>query len=471
MSEPGAFSNCCWRLRGGEWIVAILMLLAVVAFGWVIEIRTALRREPQTDLGVFCAAADAIKNGRNPYEVTDWHGWHYHYPPFLAIVMRPLAFPAYQPQEPPGGWAEIPWGVAEPGKPGRYGLRPENRPFFFIVLIWYSLGVAGIFLSMHLAACSVEGRSWRSPPPGENAARRRWWGLRLLPLLVCAGSIGTELSRGQAGVPMLLAIACGLYFAARGRSLLSGLALSIPAAIKIFPALLLVHPLWRRQWRMLAGMAAGFLFTLVLLPVAVMGMERTVSIYRSWWEVLAKPAMGAGSDASRTQELTSMKVGDNQALIAVLHNWQHRGTEPSARPVHPGPGTRMAANACLPLLLLAWVALAGRRSAHPPLETAWLISLLVGFSLIVSPVVHQYYYLLMLPGIAAIHAWRRQHCRGMESLSVLSAIVLFGFVDALSRVPRIGPVLRDAGLPLISLFVLLAAVAWALRRHRCGLQK
>lgn len=467
MNGQAANSPRGWRLRRGEWIAAVMLLLLLAAFGWLIEFRTALRRLPQTDLGVFCAAADAIKKGDSPYAIADWHGWHYHYPPFLAIVMRPLAFPAYQQNMPQDKSVALPWGLLEPGSSARYGLREENRPFFFIVLIWYCLGVVGLFLSMHLVSCAIEGRSWRSPPPEDHAARKRWWGLRLLPLLVCIASIGNDISRGQVGPLILLAISSGLYLASRRSNLSAGLALSIPPIIKLFPPLLLVHPLWRRQWRLLAGMAAGFVLTLLVLPVAVMGMERTVSIYRSWWEVLAKPALGTGSDASRTHELTSMKVGDNQSLLAALHNWQHFGTEPAARPVHPSPGTRFVANACLPLLLVAWAALAGRRRTDSPLEMTWLLSMLVGFSLIASPVVHHYYYLLMLPGIAALHAWRREHCRGVESLTILSIILVFALVDVLSKVPRIGPVLRDGGIPLLSLVGLLCAIAWALRRQRC----
>jgi len=48
---------------------------------------------PMTDLGVFTTAAWAVRNGDNLYEVKDWHGWHYHYPPTWAILMAPLANP------------------------------------------------------------------------------------------------------------------------------------------------------------------------------------------------------------------------------------------------------------------------------------------------------------------------------------------------------------------------------------------
>src|SRR5580693_9484107 len=80
-----------WRFSRKEWIGLALGLFALLAFGANVEQRTALRRTPMTDLGVFACAAGAVRSGQNIYAVTDWHGWHYQYPPALAIVFTPLA--------------------------------------------------------------------------------------------------------------------------------------------------------------------------------------------------------------------------------------------------------------------------------------------------------------------------------------------------------------------------------------------
>ncbi len=265
-----------WFFSRCEWIGLALGLIVVLAFGANLEKRTALRRVPMTDLGVFACAASAVWNGDNLYTISDWHGWHYQYPPTLAILFRPLAHPV--PTAPPVLPAgeertelNTPWGYGVPGGHSFYGLHEQNLRFFWIVAVWYFLSVLFFFLSAHALACALEGTGLREPPPVGKAGRGRWWALRLLPLLVCAGSVGTELSRGQVDVLMLVVIALGLYLAAAGREFKSGLCFSFPATIKLFPPLLLLYPVWRRRWRMTAGMVAGLAAALVILPAVGAG--------------------------------------------------------------------------------------------------------------------------------------------------------------------------------------------------------
>ena len=44
-----------------------------------------------TDLTVYTKAGAAFFDGRDPYTVANHRGWHYLYPPLLAIVVAPLA--------------------------------------------------------------------------------------------------------------------------------------------------------------------------------------------------------------------------------------------------------------------------------------------------------------------------------------------------------------------------------------------
>src|SRR5438552_15879180 len=134
-----------WRFSRGERWGLVVAASAVLAFGALIERRTALRRVPMTDLGVFACAASAARNGDDFYAITDWHGWHYHYPPMLAILFRPLAQPVPKPQTLPEGahhGAEnTPWGYGIASGRNYYGLHAENRRFFCIVAVWYLLSV------------------------------------------------------------------------------------------------------------------------------------------------------------------------------------------------------------------------------------------------------------------------------------------------------------------------------------------
>ena len=58
-------SGCCHFTRT-EKIWLNLALVAILAFGFLLERRTALRHSPMTDLGVFCIASGSIWNGASP---------------------------------------------------------------------------------------------------------------------------------------------------------------------------------------------------------------------------------------------------------------------------------------------------------------------------------------------------------------------------------------------------------------------
>ena len=91
MSNPLATSR--WKFSRPEKSWLAIAAVVLLAFGGLMERRTALRHAPMTDLGVFCIASGAVWSGQNPYSIPDWHGWHYQYPPALAIAFLPLAEP------------------------------------------------------------------------------------------------------------------------------------------------------------------------------------------------------------------------------------------------------------------------------------------------------------------------------------------------------------------------------------------
>jgi hypothetical protein len=266
---------------------------------------------------------------------------------------------------------------------------------------------------------------------------------------------------------MLAAIALGLYLAASLREFSAGFCLSFPATVKLFPALVLLYPLWRGRWRMSAGVFAGLVFFLVLLPAAVVGPRKTVELYQTLSRVLVKPALGQGNDKSRSNELTAMNNTDNQSLLAGIHNWTHHDLPRRKRPEEASPLARRAVYAT-GLVLLGGVMWAMRlRRSDSPLDLLLSTGLLMGASLVISPVAHNYYYLLMLPLIAALvdygmptnpdGPWRRR---------VMAPVAVFMVVDFVARVPVAGEVLRDWGAPLLSLILIMATGAIVLLRPR-----
>lgn len=463
-----------WKFSRRENIWLAVGLCLLIAFGINLERRTALRRIPMTDLGVFAIASDAVWSGQNLYAVTDWHGWHYQYPPALAILFLPLAEPVPQglPVLKPGEQyteSNTPWGYELTGHSGYgqgsyyYGLKQQNRRFVGIVGAWYVLSVLFVILSAHALACALEGFGMKSPPPDGNAERRRWWKLRLLPLLVCGGSLGRDLSRGQVDVLMLVAVALGLYLAANKRDLKAGLWLSFPATVKLIPPFLLIYPFWRRQWRLAAGVVAGLVFFLIILPGVTLGSKRTAELYQVWIEVLAKPALGHGTDTSRLTELTGMTSTDNQSMLAAIHNWRYYSLPRNQRPQEAAPWERHAVY-LIGVLMLAGIGFAaGMRREDSPQELLIFAGLLVGLGFVVSPVVHNFYHLLMLPLIGALLDQGMAQKPGRATdWKLLLPVIVFVTIDLMAAMPVIGPALRDLGAPLLSLIYLMCTGAMVL---------
>src|SRR6185295_19491215 len=135
-----------------------------------------------TDAGTYFRAAWAAEAGRSLYEVTDDNGWHYHYPPFLAILLRPLADP--------------PPGVAG----GRL------LPFPISIAVWYAIGAAALLWAIHGMARAIEASS-RFALLRRPAFSRPWWALRLVPAAVALVATGHALGRGQVGTILLLCVA------------------------------------------------------------------------------------------------------------------------------------------------------------------------------------------------------------------------------------------------------------------------
>jgi hypothetical protein len=461
-----------WNFSRSECIWLAVGTCLLIAFGVNLERRTALRHAPMTDLGVFAIASEAVWSGENPYTITDWHGWHYQYPPTLAILFLPLAepLPKIPPSLAPGEKrtaANTPWGYEVAGRSGYYGLDDQNRRFFWIVAIWYLLSVLFVVFSAHALACALEGSDFKSSPPEEKTGRRRWWLLRLLPLLVCAGSLGTEFSRGQMGVLMLAAIALGIYLAVSKRDFKAGLCLAFPATVKLFPPFLLIYPFWRRQWRMAAGVAAGLVFLLTIIPGIALGPKRTVELYHVWFQVLAEPALGHGSDTSRLNELTGMTSTDNQSLLAAIHNWRYYSLPRSERPQEAAPWERNLVY-LVSAAMLAGVGFAvGIRRRDSRRELLVIAGLLIGMAFVVSPIVHSFYHLLVLPLVAALLDQGLSHGQGRAAdWKLLLPVFVFMLVDLLSPTPGIGTALRDLGAPLLSLIYLMWAGAMVLTKWK-----
>lgn len=168
------------------------------------------------DTTLLTEAARRGVNRLNPYV----------YPPLLAVLMYPLSF-----------------------------LRFESAG-----MLWY-----GINLLFALASGILFSRILSSKDSP--------WHL-VCPALLLATSepLTRTLTAGQLNLMLLFLLSASWVLLSRERDIWGGIALGLAAAVKIFPALLIVYLFWRRKWRA-AWAALLSAIVLTLIPAAIVGFR------------------------------------------------------------------------------------------------------------------------------------------------------------------------------------------------------
>jgi hypothetical protein len=362
---------------GQRWGLAVLAI-AVVGFGFLVELRGALQQNRKTDVGAFFRAAWAVRQGADLYGVTDDPGWHYAYPPLTAILLTPLA-------DPPGG-------------EDRAGM----LPYPVSVAIWYLVSIGFIGLGVSLLAGALEGLANDTAAGRPARYCQAWWALRLWPVLVCLTVLGRALVRGQMG-PLILLLLCGGAAAIlRNQRFRVGLWLSAAVCVKVIPALLLLIPVWRRDRRMLLGSGMGLIAGLVLIPVLVMGCNRTVAAYRSFYREVLVAGVSGAAESTRSHELTGIASTESNSPMVVMHNLLNPVADRNQRPNQAHPAVRAlhwtisAALIGITLLAAGWRQGGFFRDSSPlspelRIQDSLFLAALASAMLMVSPVFHAHY--------------------------------------------------------------------------------
>jgi hypothetical protein len=422
----------------------VLLLIVAVAFGGLVVKRAAFMQRRMTDVDCYLRAAWAVRTGQDLYEILDPNDWHYNYPPLFAILMTPLADP--------------------PPSADRSGM----LPFWLSVAIWYIVSLGCLVLAVHWLAGAIERTtSLPSPLPGSGRGRgvrpfcRRWWALRIVPILVCFLPIGHSLMRGQVNL-LLLALLCGMAAATlRGRSLLAGGCLAGAICLKVIPAFLLLFPLWRRDTRCLAGCALGLAVGTALIPTLVFGPTRTVQYYEEYAQVLLGPALGVGKDESRAKEMIETTANDSQSLQAALHNTLHPIR--AERPAQPSALVRWIPRIVGGLLTLMTLAAAGWKKSLCGTDVALFLGALVINMLILSPICHMHYFSLCVVIVLGLVSARWETSAGLGI-----GLTLIFAVNILCYIPPNIPgwlVLRDWAVTLYPTLMLWGAGVVTLRKR------
>jgi len=379
ISPSRSYGIYLWDRRG---LIVLIALFAV--FGLVVEKRSAYMQRRMTDLGVYLRAAWAVRTGEDIYDIQDENGWHYQYPPLFAILMVPLADP--------------PLGADRTG----------YIPYALSVAIWYVFSLACLSFAVHHLAVALEENSLSRMDRISPGFCKRWWALRLLPILVCLTPIGHTMMRGQVNL-LLLALLCGLAGAlVSKKSGVAGLWLAGAICLKVIPGFLLLIPLWRRDGKCLACCLIGLIVGLVIIPAADFGPSRTIAYYREYDEKLLRPGLGNGTDQSRAKELIEMTANDSQSILAAIHNSLY--PDRLRRPPHPTEIVRWTAQIIGGVLALATLAAAGWRRHASGGSMALLIGMFILNMLLLSPVCHLHYFALSVPLVMAVldATWKRK---------------------------------------------------------------
>jgi hypothetical protein len=359
------------------------------------------------DLDVFLRAAWAVRNDADLYAVTSDNDWHYLYPPLYAILLTPLA-------DPPQG--EVASGYV---------------PYAISVAICYLVSLLALYLGVHTLASALEENSEDSSFRTQPRYCRRWWMLRLTPIIVCGLPICHTLMRGQVNVLVLAMLCAALAGWARQQRFRAGLWLALAICIKVIPAFLLVYPLWKRDGRALAGCLVGCIAGLVLIPLAAFGPARAATHYDTYGRAFFGPFFNLTDDDRHTEEITTT---DSIGVKNALHNWMYPGEEKYDRAMHPIAKAVYLLLGFAMTFLTLWPRGSSSSEATPP--TAHQLGGLILLMAIFSPVCHMHYLLFCVPIVMSllVHAWERQATVEVPWLLALSFVV-FNVTMVIAHLP------------------------------------
>ncbi len=390
----------------------------------------------RTDFTVFTEAGAAFFDGRNPYGVTSPRGWHYLYPPLFALLVAPLSL-----------------------------FDTETQ-----VVFWYAVNVVLTF------GCFCEGRRLWRMIAGSDERRLMW-------MVVCAGCAVVLpfldcMQAGQLGIAILYLLLLGSRLVFEGRSpwvwFLGGVALALPASVKLVPSLpvafllfqqwlAVVFPArgarpWGRAIGATAGVLAGGLLFLLIVPVALIGWQKNLHSLDVWQkQVVMNERVGPKASFN----VHSFR---NQSLANAVYLWSKpggwwsgNGSDRPERIAHPG--VRVAIGAML-ILLVAVAGIVGRRGNG--LDARVAFGLACCATLLVSPLSWGHYFMVELPALVCVPLWLWR--RGLWRLAKVAAgvpvVLSWAYYLAMPQAGGLGVLgLGTAGWFLLGCGVILGAEA------------
>ncbi len=399
----------------------LVLAAAVGLLGWNVYYRAIESRKQRSDFVMFHAAGRAALEGGDVYAVEHPSGWPYYYPPTMTVLtMAPALLP-------------LPWAV----------------------LAWYALSVAALLWAGRRLIALL------APIAGPRAGP-----IVVLAFIANFGPVVGGLQRGQISAILLCLMVEALWCLRGGRNVRGGSWIALAAALKAYPALLVLPLIVRRQWRALAGFAVALAIFLVVVPPSVRGPARGWADVHEWTSRIVVPfvsdrAFAQGEVMSGFNQYSP----SNQSLFGVLARWLARGSladhEPFALSVADlRPGTVRLLAAAAAMVLLMWMAIAARGGAAPG-TAAWLVAFTLPMVLAnaISHIAWHHYYTVLVVPYALAWALALDQSASAPShpglVLALTAAVLLNWVHY-----AVHPFARQCGLLLLGSLSLLVVLTW-----------
>jgi hypothetical protein len=433
-TEQPVEATACKPLGRWEKIGIGVVVLLFVVFGGLVEQRSAFLERRMGDLDVFLRAAWAVRNDADLYAITSDNDWHYLYPPLYAILLTPLA------------------------DPPKIADHAGYVPYAVSVAICYLISVFSLFAGAHVLANALEGRVFAD---GQAVYCRRWWFLRLWPVLICFLPIGHTLMRGQANVIVLAMLCAAMAGWIRGLRFRAGLWLSFAICIKVIPVYLLVYPLWQRDGRALGGVAIGCFAGLVLVPLAAFGPTKTATHYETYAKAFFGPFFGVHHDERSREEIATT---DSIGVKNAIHNWTY--PDQATRPEDMnaiGKAAYLLLGFAMTFLTL-WPGTLRRDES--PTRTASVFGSLILLMTIFSPVSHRHYLLFCMPIVMCVlvATWNTQPTLRIP-WGLTGCFLVFNVTMFVAYLPDLENIMKDRCAALFATLPMWVIPVWMLWRR------
>lgn len=427
--------------------IGLALLAVVVLFLWWNMVRRAMAG-PSSQINDFIRfSRDLLFERRNVYVEYEQAYTITKYPPFFAFLFAPLV--------------PLPMAIA--------------ASVWFWLNLTLSAGMA-VLAALTVGDGAAVGPAAGEPDPGSGperarAARQDRRRRVVLPYLLAAPVVISNLETGQVNIVIVFLLCAALFLHRQGKDLLAGGILGAAIALKLTPALFLAYFAWKRAPRVLAGAAAGLVLCWGVVPLLAFGPGLYAEVMRGWLESVAPflaegtRAEGIGAfrhtnqslSAAVVRLLTETPAGGGREGLTV--NVASLGME-TARWIVRGLSVAI-------VLFLVWICRRPPEAELPfatrnPLRYGLECGLVMIAMVFLSPISWINHYVILVFPYAAAVGWLIARPETTRGWGLLRAAVWASFALLLTSVSVL---LQAFSLPFLGAVVLAAGITIAIRRE------